>query len=127
METDPGKAAACLGPLTTHVESFLTDLPEAGYARPAVAARRWIIHAFVRWIDAKHLRVEHLHETDLLAFLERRRGGVDSKERPTLHKFLAHLRARGVCAPVPASPVTPAEGGPAAIPQRPAKATEKCM
>jgi site-specific recombinase XerD len=95
METDHAIADARLGPLTTHIESFLADLPEAGYAR--------------RWIDAKHLRVEHLHETDLLAFLERRQGGVDSKERPTLHKLLAHLRARGVCAPAPASPVTPAE------------------
>src|ERR1700680_3787841 len=94
METDPGKVAASLGPLTTHVESFLDDLPAAGYARPAVAYRRGILHAFVRWLDAKHLNVEHLNEADLLAFLERRPGRVDAKERATLRKFLAHLRAR---------------------------------
>ncbi len=109
METDPEKAAAHLGPLTAHVESFLNGLPAAGYAPPAVALRRRIIRAFMQWIDVKRSRVENLNEADLLAFLERRPGAVDSKERATLRNFLAHLRARGVCTPAPASRVTPAE------------------
>ncbi len=109
METGPEKAAARLGPLTAHVESFLNGLPAAGYAPPAVASRRWIIRAFIRWIDAKRLRVENLNEADLLAFLERRPGAVDPKERATLHKFLAHLRERGVCPPMSTSLVTPAD------------------
>ena len=64
METGPEKAAARLGPLTAHVELFLNGLPAAGYAPPAVASRRWIIRAFIRWIDAKRLRVENLNEAD---------------------------------------------------------------
>ena len=51
METHPEKAAARLGPLTAHVESFLNGLPAAGYAPPAVASRRWIIGAFIRWTE----------------------------------------------------------------------------
>jgi integrase/recombinase XerD len=109
MATDLGTAVAQLGPLTTHVESFLDGLPVAGYAPPAVASRRWIIGAFIRWIQVKRLRVENLNEADLLAFLERRAGVVDSKERATLHRFLAHLRERGVCAPAPTRLVTPAD------------------
>jgi hypothetical protein len=94
METDPEKAAARLGPLRAHVESFLNGLSAAGYAPPAVASRRWIISAFIRWIDVKRLRVENLNEADLLAFFERRPGAVDSKERATLRKPIS---AREVC------------------------------
>lgn len=109
MEIHPENAVAHVGPPTAHVESFLNGLRAAGYAPPAVASRRWIIRAFIRWVDVKHLRVENLTEADVLAFLERRPGAVDSKERATLRNFLAHLRARGVCIPAPASLVTPTE------------------
>lgn len=110
MEASPGKkAAARLGPLTAHVESFLGSLTAIGYGPQAVTRHRRIIHAFRRWIDAKRLSIEHLREADVLAFLRRRpRRRVDCKERATLHKFLAHLRARGVCSP-PSSPTTPAD------------------
>jgi site-specific recombinase XerD len=110
METHPEKAATSLIPLTAHVESFLDGLAAAGYAPRAVAYRRWILRAFIRWIDVKHLLVENLSEANLLSFLGRRpRREVDPKERATLYKFLAHLRARGVCSPAPPSPVTPAD------------------
>jgi integrase/recombinase XerD len=110
METDPGNTGGPFGRLTTHVESFLDGLRAADFAPPAVAYRRWIIHSFIRWIDAKCLPVEDLSESNLLAFLERRQGReVDAKERATLHKFLAHLRDRGVCSPAPTSLVTPAD------------------
>jgi integrase/recombinase XerD len=109
MEADSEKAAARLGPLAAHVESFLIGLPAAGYAPPAVASRWRIIRALIRWIDVKRLRVENLNEADLLAFLERRPRAVDPKERATLHKFLAHLRERGVCPPMSTSMVTSAD------------------
>jgi len=49
METNPGKkAAARLGPLTAHVESFLEGLPATGYGSLAVARRLSIIYAFTR-------------------------------------------------------------------------------
>ena len=47
----------------------------------------------------------------LLSFLERRpRRAVDPKERATAYDPFAHRRARGVCAPAPTSPMTPADG-----------------
>jgi len=109
METAPGHAANCLSPLAAHVETLLKALRAAGYAPPAVAWRRGILAAFLRWVDGKRRRVETLNEADLQAFLERRPGAVDAKEQATLHKFLAHVRARGVCAPMPPRVVTPAE------------------
>jgi integrase/recombinase XerD len=110
MDTNPGKKAARLGPLTAHVESVLESLPAIGYGPEAVTRHRRIIDAFTRWINAKHLSVENLGAIDVLAFLRRRpRRRVDSKERATLRKFLTHLRARGVCSPPSYSPTTPAD------------------
>jgi integrase/recombinase XerD len=109
MEGNPRKKAARLGPLTAHVEPFLEGLPTTGYGPQAVTRHRWIIYAFTRWVDAKHLSVENIGEADVLAFLRRRpRRRIDSKERATLRKFFAYLRARGICSPPPSSPTTPA-------------------
>jgi integrase/recombinase XerD len=111
METNPEKKVAVrLGPLTAHVESFLESLSAIGYGPQAMTRHRRIIYAFTRWVDAKDLSVGNLGEADVLAFLRRPpRRRVDSKERATLHKLFAHLRARGICSPPPSSPTTPAD------------------
>jgi site-specific recombinase XerD len=109
METDTGNTPAQLGRLTAHVDSVLDGLRAMGYAPPAVTSRRWIIKAFIRWIDVKRLAVEDLSEADVTAFLKRRwPRREDSKERAVLRSFLAHLRKEGLCslpAPRPATPV----------------------
>lgn len=111
METNPEKkVAARLGPLTAHVESFLESLPAIGYGPQGLIRHRRISHAFTGWVDAKRLSVGNLGEADVLAFLRRPpRRRVDCKERATLHKLFAHLRARGICSPPPSSPITPAD------------------
>jgi site-specific recombinase XerD len=111
MEADAGKAPAQLGPLTAHVDSVLDGSRAVGYAPPAVTSRRWIINAFIRWVDIKRLAVEDLSEADLTAFLKRRSSRrEDSKERAVLRRLLAHLREQGLCPQPAAKPATPVDG-----------------
>jgi integrase/recombinase XerD len=110
METDGQKAAAVLGPLAVHVDSFFDDLRAAGYAPPAVMTRRSIVTAFIRWTQAHRVEVPDLSEAHLAAFLNRRpHTWATPKERPTVRRFLAHLRARRLGAPPAATPASPAE------------------
>ncbi len=110
MRTDGWEAAALLGPLEIHVQSFLDDLAGAGYAPPAVAHRRSIVMAFVRWTRAEPFAVQDLGETHLAAFVKRRPHTRDArhKELAALRRFLAHLRAQGTL-PAPARPASPAD------------------
>jgi integrase/recombinase XerD len=110
MEADAGKARAHLGPLTAHVDSVLEGLRAVGYTPPAVTSRRWIINAFIRWIEVKRLAVEDLSEADLTAFLKRRSPRrEDSKERAVLRRLLSHLREQGLCSPPVPRPATPVD------------------
>src|SRR6266571_7521727 len=110
METDAQKAAAFLRPLAVHVDSFLDDLRAAGYAPPAVTKRRSIVTAFSRWTEAEHVAVPDLSDAHLAGFLKRRPHGGDArKERAALRRFLAHARARGLCAPPASPPASPAD------------------
>jgi hypothetical protein len=110
MGTQGWEAAARLGPLEIAVESFLDDLAAAGYAPQALAHRRSIVRAFVRWTRAERLAVQDLSEAHLAAFVKRRPHGRDTrnKELAALRRFLAHLRGRGMLPP-PARPASPAD------------------
>jgi integrase/recombinase XerD len=110
METDGQKPAALLGSLAVDVDSFLDDLRATGYAPAAVTKRRSIVTSFIRWIQAKRVEVPDLSDAHLAAFLKRRpHKWATPKERPTVRRFLAHVRARRMGAPPAAMPVSPAE------------------
>ena len=109
METD-GRKPTALGPLAVQVDSFLDDLCAAGYAPPAVTKRRSILTSFIRWIKAERVEVPDLSDAHLAAFLKRRpHKWATPKERPTVRRFLAHVRARGMCAPPASIPASPAD------------------
>jgi integrase/recombinase XerD len=109
METDVQKAAR-LGPLAVHVDSFLEDLRAAGYAPPAVTKRRAILTAFIRWAHEERVTLPDLSERHLAAFLTRRPSRDDvRKTRAALRRFLAHVRARGGCAPLASGPASPSD------------------
>jgi integrase/recombinase XerD len=110
METVTGKATALVGALADHVESFLDGLRAAGYAPPAVTKRRSIITAFIRWTEAERIAVPDLSDTHLASFLTRRPPRWDTrKERAAIRRFLAHIRARGLCSPPASRPTTRAD------------------
>lgn len=110
METDAGNVGALLGPLAVHVDSFLTDLYAVGYAPRAVAKRRSIVTAFMRWTQAERVAVRDLSDAHLSAFLKRRPPRCDTrKEQAALRRFLAHVRARGVCSPTASRPDSSAD------------------
>jgi len=110
METAGWQAATPPGPLEVHAASFLDDLGAAGYAPRAVARRRTIVMAFVRWTQAKRVALQDLTEAHVAAFVKRRPQRREARrERAALRKFLAHVRARGTPAPPGSTPVSPAE------------------
>jgi integrase/recombinase XerD len=110
MMTNLANATGHVSPLTIHVDSFLDSFRTAGYAPPAVTSRRLILNAFIRFIAGKRRATEDLRDADVAAFLNRRpTRPEDPKERAALRRFVAHLRAQGVCSPREAGPVTPAE------------------
>ncbi len=110
MDTDTGNVPALLGPLAVHVDSFLSDLQAAGYAPTAVAKRRSIVTAFIQSIQATCVAVRDLSDAHVSAFLKRRPPRWETRrERAALRRFLAHLRARGVCSPPASRPDSSAD------------------
>ena len=110
METDGRKPAVLFGPLAGHVDSFLDDLRAAGYAPPAITKRRSFVAAFIRWTEAECVAVPDVSDAHVAAFLKRRRRRCDTrKERAAVRRFLAHVRARGMCCRPASTPVSPAE------------------
>ncbi len=110
MTTNAANAAGHVRQLTAHIDSFLDGFRATGYAPAAVTSRRLILNAFIRSIASKPRAAEDLSDADVLAFLKRRpTRRLDSKERAVLRRFLAHLRAEGVCSPTESGPVTPAD------------------
>ena len=110
MTTNAANATGQVRWLTAHIDSLLDGFRAAGYAPAAVTSRRLIINAFIRSVASKHQAAEDLSDADVIAFLKRRpTRREDPKERAVLRRFLAHLRAEGVCAPTASGPVTPAD------------------
>src|SRR6266516_2217721 len=80
-----------------HVEEFLGDLRDAGYAERTLQRRRSIAASFVRWSRRKRLAVKEIDESCVAAFIGRgpRRSRTRDQvalERATLRRFLRHLR-----------------------------------
>jgi site-specific recombinase XerD len=105
----PGSDGSPLGPVDTHVESFLTHFHAAGYAGRTVRLKRSIAASFARWTMHEQVAVDDLNESHIVAFVGRspRRGKAQVRfELATLRSFLQHLRAEaGV--QIPALPIEP--------------------
>jgi site-specific recombinase XerD len=110
-EAESRHAATHLDSLAIHVQSFLDALTAVGHPPLAVAHRRAIVLAFVRWTEARRVALADLTEAHLTAFIQRRppRHGTHKKERAALRKFLAHLRAQGTPPPSESIAVSSAE------------------
>jgi site-specific recombinase XerD len=110
MKTNAAKGTNHITRLTAHIDSFLSGLRAAGHAPAAVTARRLIISAFMRSLASKRRAADDLSDAGVSAFLKRRpTQRQDPKERAVLRRFLAHLRAQGVCSPAESKPVTPVD------------------
>lgn len=109
MEPDGRKSAADLGPLAVHLDSFLDHLRAAEHAPTAVARRHEIVTSFIHWTQGERVEAQDLTDAHLAAFLKRRPSSWKTcQERAVLRRFLAHLRARGICAPPASTPASPA-------------------
>lgn len=110
MEMEDGLERARPAPLGVYIDSFLQDQRAAGYSLKTLGARRSIATTFARWVETETGRKEHLGDEALHAFITRRpQRDTTKRERATVHRFLAHLRARGVLPSVQPKRSTPAE------------------
>jgi len=93
MTAKSSEVAPLINPLQLHVDSFVNQLYDKGYAPQSVSNKRSIIMAFARWNQGKRTFIDDLNEDHLLAFLKRRPPKpASAAEMRALRQFLAHLR-----------------------------------
>ena len=76
--------------LSVHVEDFLDQLRAAGYADRTLRKKRTIVRAFARWMKDQRITLDCLVDSDVGAFLQRRRKQADrfKAERVALRLLL---------------------------------------
>jgi integrase/recombinase XerD len=97
------------GPVQQHIDVFIDQLIDLGYARSTIGEHVMLLRRFDQWLSRHHLGIGDIDAAVLDAFLRargtrrlrRRHGG-----RSLLDRFLHHLRARGA-APAPTAVLDP--------------------
>src|SRR3990172_2823614 len=89
------------GPLGPHLDGFVQQLREQGYASWGVRDRVRVVARLGRWLERNGRTVDELSEARIELFLGRngRRGSSRRGDVATLRQFLSFLRARGVVRP----------------------------
>jgi site-specific recombinase XerD len=102
-------ARSATGPLSPHLEAFVTSLIDQRYAVVCVRAKAWRATAFDAWlaehgVELADVTDAHIDEFHRRAYRPRSdcRGAPRGHEVAALHQLLCYLRGRGVCAPAPA-------------------------
>jgi site-specific recombinase XerD len=94
FEPQPERLRRCLaGPLGPHIESFAALLSRQGY-KPAVGWRKiWLVAELSRWLERRHVALNHLNERQIAAFLQARWRRVSKRcGEATLMALLQYLR-----------------------------------
>ena len=81
-----------------HLDSFVADLAQSGYARETVQKQLRLLNAFDRWLGQRGLVFSDFNEGVVNLFLEERRAGghLGHGEPRTMRRFLDHLRGSGI-------------------------------
>ena len=88
----------CIGPLSTHIDTFAQFLSAQGYANSTVKEKVRVVADLSRWLQRKRLGVKTLDERRVSEFLRYRRnqGLCRRNAFHTLRGLLRHLRSMGV-------------------------------
>ena len=107
MTTDRMEEGLSSDLLNLHVEEFLGQLRTSGYAEPSIRRKHLVVSAFARWVKLQQIAVDRLSDSDIVAFVQRRRTRVSRKkvERVALGQLLLYLRTKSVVKTLPA-PIT---------------------
>jgi integrase/recombinase XerD len=105
-------ARSATGPLSPHLEAFVTSLIDQRYAVVCLRAKAWHATAFDAWLAEHNVDLVEVSEAHIDRFHRRKyRPRSDCRAAPrrhetyTLEQLLRYLRERGVCAPAPAGTV----------------------
>jgi site-specific recombinase XerD len=84
-----------LGP---HLDAFCTRLVDAGYRRPTIRHKLWVVTGLTRWMAQRHVAVVDLDERRVGEFLDarRRRGRCCRGFRSTMLLLLEQMRSASV-------------------------------
>lgn len=85
------------GPLTPHVDGFWSDLLRQGYSPSSRINHLRVAAHLSRWLEARALRLRHVSDGHVLAFLvHRRRRGCPVLSLRSLAPLLGYLRRLGL-------------------------------
>lgn len=85
-----------LGP---YLDSFAAESGELGYPRQSVRYQCQVIAGFSRWLERRRLHIGTIDADVVGRHVRARRRAGREGEATTLHRFLDHLRVRGIAAP----------------------------
>ena len=79
-----------------HLDSFVANLAQLGYARETVQKQLRLLNAFDGWLRQRGVVLFDLSDAVVALFLEGRRAGghLAHGDPRTIHRFLDHLRGR---------------------------------
>lgn len=104
-------ARRATGPLSPHLEAFVTSLIDQHYAVICVRAKAWRAAAFDAWLAEHRVDLGELSEAHIDEFHRRDyRPRSECRTAPrrhevfALHQLLRFLRGRALCTPAPAAP-----------------------
>jgi site-specific recombinase XerD len=108
-------ARSATGPLSPHLESFITSLIGQQYAVVCVRAKSWHAAAFDAWLAEQDIKLadvrdDHIKQFHCRSYIPRSncRAAPRCHEVSALRQLLRYMRERGLCAPTPAT-VIPAD------------------
>ena len=79
-----------------HLDSFVADLAQSGYARESVQKQLRLLNVFDRWFTQRGMVLFDLSDAVVAHFLEERRAGghLGHGDPRTMNRFLDHLRGK---------------------------------
>jgi len=99
--------------LSAHVNTFTSVVSDLGYSPSTIQTQLKLLKSFMRWVQDNDVVIPDMDESATDRFLSEsgRKGAVRRGDNKTLHRFLGHLRIKGLI-PHPAptfdnSPLTP--------------------
>jgi integrase/recombinase XerD len=101
-------ARQATGPLSPHLEAFVTSLIDQRYAAVCVRAKAWRAAAFDAWLAEHSVDLADVSDAQIDGFHRRTyRPRSDCRAAPrrhevfALHQLLGYLRGQGLCSPAP--------------------------
>jgi len=84
--------------LGAHLDTFMSVVSDLGYSPPTIQTQLKLLKSLMRWVQENDLTISNIDESITERFLSEsgRKGAIRRGDNKTLHRFLDHLRIKGV-------------------------------